>query len=113
MPQPHLETLELRRHLDATLDNGTLNVIGSDAADEITVAIRNNQVVVDIGGTLSLFDADAVRNINIDALAEADTISVNVNRPTTIRGGAGDDTVNGGDGADSVIGQQGADTARL
>src|SRR5687768_5832694 len=113
MPQRHLETLELRRHLDATLDNGTLNVTGSDAANTIAINADNGSIIVDIDGTQSPFAADQVTSIVIDALAEADTINVNVNRPTTIRGGAGDDTINGGDGADSVIGQTGADTARL
>jgi Ca2+-binding RTX toxin-like protein len=113
MTQRHLETLELRRHLDATLTNGTLAVTGSDAANTITINANNGDIVVDIDGTQTLFDTTQVQNIAIDALGEADTITVNVNRPTTIRGGAGNDTITGGDGADSVIGQQGNDTAQL
>ena len=113
MTQRHLEALELRRHLDATLLNGTLNVTGSDAANTISINANNGDVIVDIDGTQTPFDTTQVQNITIDALGGADTITVNVNRPTTIRGGAGDDTINGGDGADSVIGQTGADTARL
>ena len=112
MARTHLEALELRRHLDATLVNGTLNVTGTDAADAFTINLVNDQIVFE-NGDESPFDADAVTSIVIDALGGNDTITVNVNRPTTIRGGAGDDTINGGDGADSVIGQTGADTARL
>jgi Ca2+-binding RTX toxin-like protein len=112
MIRRHLEALELRRLLDATLDNGTLTVTGTDAADAFTINLVNDQIVFE-NGNESPFDAGAVTSIVIDALGGNDTITVNVDRPTTIRGGAGDDTVTGGPGADSVIGQTGADTASL
>src|SRR5688572_17195899 len=87
------ELLETRTHLDATLDNGVLKVVGSDAADAINVSIdQNNQVVADINGAKTTFDPAQVNAIAIDALAGDDVVTNAVNKPTTIRGGAGNDT---------------------
>src|SRR5262245_59969252 len=123
MTRQHLESLEMRTFLDATLDNGTLKITGSDAADSITVSLdQNNQVIADVNGTQSLFDSNAVTAITIDALAGNDTVTNNVNKPTTVHGGDGDDELNGGDaaeqffgdgGADRVDGNKGHDTAHL
>ncbi len=93
------------------LDNGLLTVTGTDNGETILISQVDDQIVVDINGTTLLFDADEVREISIDALGGDDTVTVNVDRPTTILGGAGNDLITGSDGgADSVIGQQGADT---
>jgi Ca2+-binding RTX toxin-like protein len=110
MRHSQLQTLERRALLAVTLDAGLLTVTGTDQPDTILINPGVNQVIVDLNGTPSPFPAADVQRISIDALAGADTITINVDRPTTILGGAGDDTVTGSDGGnDSVIGQQGAD----
>ena len=105
------ETLEFRTFLDATLNNGLLTVTGTDNAEAITVNPQAAQFIVDIGGVQTPFTAADVQQISISALGGNDTVTVNVNRPTTILGGAGNDVITGSDGgSDNVLGNTGADT---
>ncbi len=115
MSRHQLESLELRTLLAATLDNGVLQITGSDNPETILVSQNADEILVDITGQQQeAFDATQVNAITIDALAGDDTITVDVNRPSTILGGQGADNITGSDGgADSVIGQQGSDTAQL
>ena len=93
------------------INQGVVTATATDAAETILVSQAGDQIIVDINGNQTPFDADDVQSISIDALGGNDTITVNVNRPTTILGGAGNDTITGSDGgADLVTGQQGADT---
>jgi len=97
--------------LAAGLDNGVLTVTGTDNAESIVISQAADQIVVDIDGVQSSFPAADVAQISIAALAGDDTIVVNVNRPTMILAGAGNDAITGSDGgADIVFGQQGGDT---
>jgi len=94
-----------------SINQGLVTVTGTNAGETILVSQVANQIIVDIDGNQTPFDADQVEEISINALGGNDTITVNVNRPTTILGGAGNDTITGSDGgADFVIGEQGADT---
>ncbi len=110
MHQLKLESLEPRTLLDAVLSNGVLTITGTDNPDTIAVNPDTNQIIVDLNGTLTPFDANLVNSISIDALGGGDTITVNVNRPTNILGGAGIDNITGSDGgADNVLGGTGND----
>jgi Ca2+-binding RTX toxin-like protein len=116
MLRHHLESLEVRTLFAVTLDNGTLRITGTDDAETILVTEDGaGQIIVQVTAQPDAqVNAADVNNIDMDALAGDDTITVDVNRPTTIRAGAGNDTITGSDGgADSVIGQQGADVAQL
>jgi Ca2+-binding RTX toxin-like protein len=94
-----------------SINQGVVTVTGSNAAETILVSQVATQIIVDIDGNQTPFDADDVLSLSINALGGNDTITVNVNRPTTILGGAGNDTITGSDGgADFVVGEQGADT---
>ncbi len=93
------------------IDQGLVTVTGTDGAETILLSQVGDQIVVDIDGSQFPFDADQVQEISIDALGGDDTVTVDVNRPTTILAGAGNDTITGSDGgADLAVGQQGADT---
>jgi Ca2+-binding RTX toxin-like protein len=111
MAPTRFETLELRTLLDATLNNGLLTVTGTDNAETISINPQAAQIIVDIGGSQTPFTAADVARISIDARGGDDTVTVNVNRPTTILGGAGADNITGSDGGeDNVLGGAGADT---
>jgi hypothetical protein len=87
-----VEQLEARELLavTATLDNGTLTLLGTDAADNITVRQANDQVTV--AGVGQGFAAGSVSRIDIRGLGGDDVIDVRgVLKPTTIDGGAGAD----------------------
>src|SRR5262245_33365148 len=97
--------------LAAGIDNGVLTITGTDGADTIVVSQVGTDIVVDVNGVQTPFDADEVFAIRIDALGGNDTVTVDVNRPTTILGGAGDDLLVGSDGGfDEIIGGPGVDT---
>lgn len=106
-----IQRLERRTFLDATLIGDVLTVVGTENPDTIVINPVAAQIVVTIDAVPTPFNAALVNSISIDALGGADTITINVNRPTTILGGAGADNITGSDGgADSVIGGTGADT---
>ncbi len=97
--------------LAAGLNNGPLTVNGTDGADIILISQVGDLIIVDVNGAQTAFDEDDVQEIAIDALGGDDVVTVNVDRPTSILGGAGNDTITGSDGgADNVFGNQGADT---
>ena len=111
MHHGQFEALEQRTLLTVTLDNGLVTVIGTDANDNIQINPNGAQIEVNLNAAISPFDAALINQIRIEALGGADTIAVNVNRPTTILGGAGNDNITGSDGgADDVFGNTGADT---
>jgi len=93
------------------INNGLLTVTGTEGADVIVVSQVGTNIVVDVNGTQTLFDAKEVRSIRIEALGGDDTVIVDVARPTSVLGGAGNDFILGSDGgADELIGGPGVDT---
>ena len=93
------------------IDNGLLTVTGTEGADVIVVSQVGTNILVDVNGTQTQFDAGEVRSIRIEALGGDDTVIVDVARPTSILGGAGNDLILGSDGgADNVLGGPGVDT---
>jgi Ca2+-binding RTX toxin-like protein len=112
MNHHHVESLEQRALLTATLSAGTLTITGTDAAETIAVNLAGGgtQITAAVGAEVTPFDAALVQRLVINALDGADTINVNVNRPSNVHGNQGNDTMNGGDGDDTFDGDQGADT---
>ncbi|HEV8292020.1 MAG TPA: hypothetical protein VGP94_08850, partial [Tepidisphaeraceae bacterium] len=118
--------LESRTLLSASLDNGTLNVVGSDAADTIWLrpAKSIDLLKVIVNDQISFFKMADVSAIHIDAGAGNDSLLISeiravVDAPATILGGAGDDRIQGGggndllqggDGNDSILGGRGDDS---
>jgi Ca2+-binding RTX toxin-like protein len=125
-----LEPLESRQLMDATLNSrGTLNIIGTDGDD--SVSIRRIGAIVEVldNGALHRFDAGKVKRV-IARLGGGDDVFAARGRIRTrmtiageagnddlrggagadrIDGGAGDDRIRGGDGADTLVGGAGRD----
>jgi Ca2+-binding RTX toxin-like protein len=112
-----LEKLETRRLLSASLDGaGLLTVLGTSATDTITVNVADpaeatpQDVVVTINGVDQTFAASEVVNVLVKLMAGDDVYSSNLNRPSTIQGGAGNDSIMGGSNNDLIKGGAGMDT---
>jgi serralysin len=114
------ESLEPRKLLSASLStDGLLKVEGTAGPDVIRVARVGDKVVVNINGVLDEFDLDAVRRIQIFGYAGNDRLTeYELNRPSVIFGGdgndwmlgaAGNDVFYGGGGHDAMDGRGGAD----
>jgi Ca2+-binding RTX toxin-like protein len=112
----------------ARIQAGTLKIVGDADANKLLLALASpTSVGVDVGedGTTDFtFDRSAFTAIDIQTLGGDDDVRIQsgLTEPTTINGGAGDDTLLGGDEADVLIGgpgndvvdgNRGSDTARL
>lgn len=103
---------------EVTLDDGVLNIVGSEGNDTIKVSLDNSdpdnpKYVVDINGNITEIGFDAgVERIVIDALEGMDNVMVasNVLIPADLIGGPGDDTLMGGGGNDTYFGGEDNDT---
>jgi len=138
MLRTHLENLEDRRLLSATLANGVLTIAGTGGRDQVSVALKDpthlqvvqRTVSVDAAGKRTTttdrktFDLSAVKSITADLGAGNDAVTIDrpfsraLSIPTTLNGGAGndvlvggngDDTISGGDGRDVLVGNGGKD----
>ena len=102
--------------LSATLVHGNvLAVVGTNKADTISVSMDGqtaNTIDVSINGQISTFDSTAVKYIVVNGLGGNDTITVDpsIVTPTTVLGGAGNDTMTAGGGADVLNGGAGRDS---
>lgn len=111
----HLEALESRTLLAASLTGSTLNVLGTANHDVAVVANRMIQGVskieVTLNGTVKRFDTSAVKQIVFKGFAGNDsfTAQANVNVSVIAHGGIGNDTLTGGSAADSLNGEAGND----
>lgn len=114
------ESLEQRRVLSATasLQQGVLNIVGSNGNDQIYVRQINNRITIDgVNGSLA---ASQVRAINIVAGAGNDEVILlnsqlqrgaqDIRIPTRIDAGSGNDLVTGGTSFDFLIGGNGNDS---
>jgi Ca2+-binding RTX toxin-like protein len=125
----HIDQLESRQLLTATLVNGTLSILGTTANDQInislsktgkvtvtekTILVSGNVTVITNLGTHT-FAASAIGQVIIRTTLGNDTVTctggaTNPYRfPTTIDCGPGDDSLAGGAGADRLIGGDGND----
>jgi len=108
----HIEALELRRLLAASVDgSGILQVSGTEANDSIVVSAvgANTQVVVN-GGAAQSFATSSIKGANIQALGGNDVIIITTALPLcAVFGGAGNDKIAGGDGNETLNGNAGKD----
>lgn len=120
------QTLESRRLLASTLQDGVLTVTGSDGADRITiitvVGADRTDLVVRPGSREARFWARRVKEIVVELGAGDDVLTMDNlyhQPPCSIFGGAGDDVItgsgvgdfiHGGPGNDGLSGVGGADT---
>jgi Ca2+-binding RTX toxin-like protein len=138
MSRTHLENLEDRRLLSATLAGNVLTITGTADRDQVSVSLKDTthlQVVQKTVGTdaagnrkvttdRKTFDLSAVKSIVADLGAGNDAITLgnpffrSLSIPATLNGGAGndvlvggnsDDTISGGDGRDVLVGNGGKD----
>jgi Ca2+-binding RTX toxin-like protein len=106
-----------------TLEHGLLTIIGTAASDTVALRLRVGDprvLEVDVGddGTADFSFARAdVSRIDIEARAGDDRVRIDESNgaftdtiPTTINGGAGNDTLVGGSGAETFTGGAGNDT---
>ena len=108
----HVEPLELRRLLAASVDgSGVLQVSGTAANDSIVVSAAAAQVLVVInGGAAQSFAATSVKGANIQGLDGNDVIVITADLPLcTVFGGTGNDKIAGGDGNETLNGNAGKD----
>lgn len=103
------ETLENRRLMAVSLSNGQLFVVGSDAADNISITGTGSDVTVN--GTAGSGSFTGVALIAVFSLGGNDVVSIDeaVTVSSFIRGGAGNDSLTGGGGGDAIYGQEGSD----
>jgi Ca2+-binding RTX toxin-like protein len=138
MVRTHLENLEDRRLLSATLANGLLTIAGTAGRDQVSVALKDpthlqvvqRTVSTDAAGKRTTttdrktFDLASVKSITADLGAGNDSITLDgpfsraLSIPAALNGGAGndvlvggngDDTISGGDGKDVLVGNGGKD----
>jgi Ca2+-binding RTX toxin-like protein len=101
----------------ASIVGQTLNIVGSDAPDNIAVSVaaaNPNSLLVDLGDgtTVQQFDRSAFDAINVSLGNGNDHFSasgVSMAQVSTIDGGKGDDTIVGTTGADVINGGNGND----
>src|SRR6059058_4533426 len=115
--RPVLEPLESRTLLSVSVDNGTLNIVGTDAADSIRVRVAkdHNLFQVKFNGQVSLIHKADVSAINVDAGAGDDIVMISeaggiIEIPATVLGGQGNDSIQGGGGNDLIQGGDGNDS---
>lgn len=106
-----LEPLEIRRLLDAELDDGVLEVFGTSKPDDIELLVRNDEVRVFINGEQEgKFDVSRVDRIVVRAGGGNDRVLINPEvQGASVSGGGGSDTLIGGGGNDTLSGDDGAD----
>jgi len=109
------EFLEDRRLLSASVSaGGTLSVGGGRRHDDIVITknpSNPNQLRVTVNGEVEDFGG-RIKRIAVIAGAGDDFVAIHrrVYTPTTIEGGAGDDSLYGGGGDDSINGDVGDDS---
>ena len=105
------------------LRHGVLTIEGTEANDTIALRLQAGDpgiLQVDVGDDGSAdfsFERAKIASIAVDALAGDDSVRIDDSNgaftdtiPTTIDGGAGNDTIAGGKGAETLIGGDGNDT---
>jgi Ca2+-binding RTX toxin-like protein len=96
----------------AVLKNGELTVTGTVAGDAIFLHTSGTNVTVSVNGRgLGSFSYAGVKSIVIDAGAGGDNVSLakEIDRPTLILGGLGDDRLYGSGGRNLIVGGGGKD----
>ncbi len=109
-----IDALEPRRllSLSLSLNEGTLTVGGTVAADTIVVSKVDDNFTIAVNKSLFMMPASEVQRITIKGFGGNDKISFGegVNLPATILGGDGNDLISGGDRSNRLCGEAGNDT---
>jgi hypothetical protein len=73
-----IETLEARRMMSVSLDNGVLMVTGTDNADNIKVSLNGDNVKANVNGDVSQWSvsSNGIFAIRLEALGGADKVNV-------------------------------------
>src|SRR6478752_2407073 len=126
-PFRHTQQRHLHRFYDSkfkhpTLRHGVLSILGTDAADSITLRLKAgdpNALQVDVGDKGSAdfnFPRARINAITVDAGAGNDLVRIDESNGvftdtirTTLAGGPGDDNLSGGSGAETLVGGDGND----
>src|SRR5215204_175535 len=115
--RPVLEPLESRTLLSVSVDNGTLNITGTDAADYIQVRPAKDRALLKVifNSEISFFNKADVTAIHVDAGAGDDTVMISeiratIESPATLLGGDGNDAIQGGGGNDLIQAGAGNDS---
>ncbi len=114
------EGLEARKLLSVSIVDGVLRIIGTPSNDVIEVKYDpssdrvNAEIAVDLNGVESYWNPAAFQGIFIDGGNGHDDIGFNENagnvgKPTTLIGGAGNDTLEGSNSRDTIYGGAGHD----
>lgn len=106
------ETLELRRHLSASLKaDGTLYVGGTEGNDNVLIWQPRFRVTrVELNGEVTDFNTTEVKFIKINAGAGDDLVILGKRSPNArLYGGTGNDSLSAGDGNDTLYGGPGDD----
>jgi Ca2+-binding RTX toxin-like protein len=91
---------------------GLVNVMGTNQADNILVAMSGSQLSVSSNGVeIGTFGTQGLNGVTVNGLNGHDTILVDpgVSFPATLMGGNGRDSVTGGAGGDVIDGGNGRD----
>ncbi len=115
-----LESLEHRRLLSAVLEDGVLNVGGTNGDDEIVLSwARGDRIIVNINGEEFSFQQREIDRVVVNANAGDDRVVlgpdpdmavdlfVRYDLPTLVLGGRGQDSIYGGQGNDTLDGGTG------
>jgi len=111
-PAKHMEAMEQRRMMSASVANGVLTVIGTEAADRVEIDQDAGSVYVFENNILTkLVPASSVNSIGINTYGGDDYIKIwnGVTSPTTMYAGAGNDSLIGSKNADHLCGGLGND----
>jgi Ca2+-binding RTX toxin-like protein len=105
------------------LKHGELTIVGTKASDKVALRLQSGQpgvLQVDVGDDGSAdfsFERERVATIAVDAEAGDDLVRIDESNgaftdsiPTTIDGGAGNDTIVGGKGIETLLGGDGNDS---
>ncbi|HEY7086548.1 MAG TPA: hypothetical protein VH518_00585, partial [Tepidisphaeraceae bacterium] len=104
--QSMIESLEARQFLSASVDQGTLVIVGTHLKDNISLTVdpdTTDRVTVKINGFVRQFTLSDIQQINIQAGQGNDEVTIDngkslLNIPARIYGSGGDDSLNGGQG---------------
>jgi Ca2+-binding RTX toxin-like protein len=105
------ESLESRRLLSVSLEDGVLTVTGTEDADQLGLGRNQTQIVVNDNGTTSTWNPTEVTSIVVLGLGGNDQIAVRaaMGRPVTLDGGEGNEAIHGGAGRERILGGAGND----
>jgi Ca2+-binding RTX toxin-like protein len=106
-----LESLESRRLMTTTLENGVLTVRGSEEQDNVNVWQPAPEVTrVEHNGEVTDFATDDVKSIFVSVGAGDDVVVLGKTEANAkICGGDGNDTLSAGEGNDTIYGDGGDD----